>query len=790
MVGVGASAGGLEALGRLFAHLPADTGMAFVLVQHLDSHGPSQLPDILSRMTPLPVTEATSGLAVRPNHVYVMPPGSDLTIEQGALQVATRAEGGGLHLPIDRLFRSLAEDRQAWAIGVVLSGDGSDGALGSCEIKSVGGITFAQDQETAQHPDMPRYAVDSGAVDFVLTPEAIAERLAAIGGHPLFGAGGRAPAVDEAQDDADFSVILGVVRAAAGVDFTHYRDSTLRRRIRRRIALRSSRSVADYVRLLKADRTEVRALYQELLITVTAFFRDPEVFEAIKRTVFSQLVADRSPTTPLRIWVPGCSTGQEPFSLAMILMEFFDDRPGQLPPIQIFATDICDETVLQKARAGFYPKSIEAEVSPDRLRRFFTKENGAYRIDKSIRDVCVFARQDVTADPPFSHLDLISCRNVLIYFAAPLQKRVLPLFHYALNEGGFLVLGTAESVGEHTDLFGVADRNRKIFAKKTPGARRVVDFMRGLPLTARVRRQGPSEPAPVDFQREADRLLLRHYAPPGVLVDENFDIVQFRGRTGPYIEPPPGDPTTNLFKMVREGLFTDLRSALAEVVESERPARREGVRLSKNGDSRVIGLEVIPVKSVATEVRCFLVLFHEAQPPLANPLAGGQAEAAVAPVAAAREVGVDEVGAAPDPEESGEALRLRQELAATKEYLQSLMEQQDATNEELRSANEEVSSSNEELQSINEELETAKEELQSTNEELKTVNEQIEHRNRELNAVNNDLVNLLSSTHIPIIMVGRDLRIRRFTDSAKRALNLATTDAGRPIRDTHPVVRV
>jgi two-component system CheB/CheR fusion protein len=780
IVGIGASAGGLEAYRQLLEKLPADTGMAFVLVQHLDPRHESRLTDLLGRTTPMPVLEVTDGLSVQPNHVYVIPPNANLAIAQSVFQITPRGEERAPHLPVDFLFRSLAEDRKARAVAVVLSGTGSDGTLGMCEIKARGGITFAQDETSARHSGMPRSAADSGCVDFVLTPEAIALRLADIGQHPYL-----TPAVTP-QDPVDpgtedlYKRILSQVRSASGVDFSQYRASTIRRRILRRMALRNQQSLAGYLQHLEGDRAEAEALYHELLVNVTSFFRDPELFDALKQRIFPEIVAGRPLSAPLRVWVPGCSTGQECYSLAMALVEYFDDRPVR-PPIQVFGTDLSDPNSLDKARAGIYPESIEGELSPERLRRFFVKEDHHCRMSREIRDLTVFARHDVTADPPFSHVDLISCRNLLIYLSTPLQRQVLPTFHYALDVPGFLVLGSAETVGDHGDLFEIVDRTHKIYAKKATAVRSRLHFathdLKTSVGPAARRAAGPGS-IPADFQREADRILLGRYSPPGVLVNENLDIVQFRGRTSPYLEPPPGEPTTNVLKMAREGLFLELRSALAEAGKENRQVRREGVRLRAGGDAREIGLEVVPVKPPGAGDACFLVLFHEAASP------GGDAAAAEAPPLLAADP------AAHPAADQRELVLLRQELGATKEYMQSLVEQQDAANEALRSANEEILSRNEELQSTNEELETAKEELQSANEELTTVNEQLQHRNLELTQANDDLSNLLSSAALPVVMVGGDLRIRRFTEPAKDVLSLLPADVGQPLGDLKPAVDV
>jgi two-component system CheB/CheR fusion protein len=773
IVGIGASAGGLEAMRQLFSNLPADTGMAFVVVQHLDPSHESRLPELLARSTKMPVLEATHAVSVQPNFVYIIPPNARIALGQGILHITPRAEGRGPHLPIDYLFRSLAEDQQSRAVAVVLSGTGSDGTQGVCEIKAVGGITFSQDEKTAVHSGMPLSAIQSGCIDFVLPPDQIAVRLAAVGGHPYLVAAEQQTAEAEATTEVNYQKILASVRALTGVDFTHYRDTTIKRRIMRRMALNTQQSLTDYAARLRTDPAEVEALSRDLLINVTSFFRESEMFDALKTSVFPDLVKSKSPSQPIRIWVPGCSAGQEGFSLAMATVEYFDSQPVR-PVVQIFATDL-DQSGLDKARAGIYPEGIEGEVSPERLRRFFKREDHVFRIDKSIRDMCVFARQNVTADPPFSHLDLISCRNVLIYLTTPLQKRVMSAFHYALNSPGFLVLGAAETVGEFTELFEMTDRAHRIYVKKPMPHRPVpmfptTDYRSGTLFTPRA--GGLPGPATADFQKEADRVLLGRFAPPGVLVDANFDILQFRGRTSAYLESPPGEPTANVLKLAREGLFLELRNALTEAKKSNQAVRREDVRVRSNGGVHKIALEVMPVRPQGNSV-CYLVLFQEPPAPPSAPVEKPS-----------------EPPHASEVELANEVVQLRQELAATREYLQSMLEQQDAANEELRSANEEILSSNEELQSTNEELETAKEELQSANEELTTVNEQLQRRNVELDQVNNDLINLLSSTNIPVVMVGGDLRIRRFTPPSKKAMSLLPTDIGRPIGDIKPALLV
>ena len=772
VVGIGASAGGLEAFTNLLAQLPAQTGMAYVLVQHLDPTHESQLAGLLSKVTHLPVTEVTDGMAIVPDHVYVIPPNTNMAIVRGVLKLTPRGEAHNQHLPLDTFFRSLAADQQGRAIGVILSGTGSDGSLGLAEIKAVGGITFAQDAQSAKFPAMPLNAINAGCVDFVLPPEEIARELGRVARHDYLSP---TPAAESDNGSDDFRKTLTVLRSATGVDFSHYRDTTIRRRISRRMAIHHKETLADYVQFLEENTPEADALYHDILINVTSFFRDPETFDALREIVLPGIVAGKSPETPIRIWVPGCSTGQEAYSLAITLLEFLDQKAIR-PPIQIFGTDINDLASIEKARVGLYPHSIESEVSPERLRRFFTKEDGGYRVGKSIRDMCVFARQNVAADPPFSRLDLISCRNLLIYLGGPLQKRVIPTFHYALNPGGYLLLGAAETIGRFTDLFTPADKKHNIF-RRTATVARTYPFFNAEANQARTPAvkvvAGERTVGIADMQREADRIVLGRFAPAGVLVNDELEVLQFRGRTGPYLEMPSGEASFSLLRMARDSLFLELRSATDEARKTDAPVRRRNVRIRDEHEVRRVNLEVIPIRPAGQAQRCLLVLFEEAS-------AAAAPDVAVAPPAEVQP-------ALPD---QGEVAQLRRELTSAKEYLQAIIEQQNATNEELQSANEEVLSSNEELQSTNEEMQTAKEELQSTNEELHTVNEELRCRNHEVGQVNDDLTNTLGSVKIPIVMLGRDLRIRRFTPAAGTLLNLIPEDLGRPLIDIRQTLDV
>jgi two-component system, chemotaxis family, CheB/CheR fusion protein len=774
VVGVGASAGGLEAFTQMLGALPLDTGMAFVLVQHLAPTHASLLSEILARATEMPVMEVQDDRRVEPNRIYVLPPDRNMTISQGVLQLSPRKEARGQHRPIDLFFRSLAEDQKERAIGVVLSGTATDGTLGLAEIKAEGGITFAQD-DTAQQSSMPRSAVASGCVDFVLAPDGIAREIARIARHPQV-ALAAPPRRKAPAGEPNPGTILETVRKVTGVDFTQYKASSLNRRINRRMVLHRMESLRDYGRFLQENPEEVEALFQDILINVTRFFRDPETFQALKATILPGLFDNRSLDEPLRVWVVGCSTGEEAYSLAITLAELAEARGSRLP-IQVFATDL-NGAGIEKARAGVYPKSIENDVSPERLRRFFAEVDGSYRISKSVRDMCVFARHNVLIDPPFSQIDLISCRNLLIYLEPVLQQKVVPLLHYALKPAGFLLLGSSETLGAYRDLFEAADAQHKCYSKK-PSSRRAAF---GPPTGSYQRRGGPGHvPAPpqvagADVEKEAERILLTRYVPPGVLVNTELEILQFHGDTGPYLAPAPGKASLKLLKMARKGLAVALRAAVNKARKGNASVREEGLRIESDGGAREVDVEVVPVGGSSAGAGGFLVLFEEPAPPPPAALPSARRGGGRAPKPGAK--------ASPqDKSAEEENARLAQELIATREYLQSVIEQQEAINEELQSANEEAQSANEELQSINEELETSKEEIQSTNEELATVNDELRNRNAELSRLNNDLFNILSSVEMAIVILGPNLQVRRFTPMAEKLFRLIPSDIGRPIGD-------
>lgn len=777
VVGIGASAGGLEAFTQVLEFLPADTGMAFVLVQHLAPTHESMLTELLSRATKMPVAEVRDGVKAEPDHIYVIPPNTNMAILHGVLHLMPRPATPGHHMPIDYFFRSLADDQKSKSIGVILSGTASDGALGLKAIKAEGGITFAQDEKTAKYDGMPRSAVAAGYVDLVLSPEKIAKELARLGRHPYVNhikIENVTELISEGGDD--FNKILILLRSATGVDFTYYKHSTIQRRIVRRMVLHKIDDLKTYVKYLQANAGEVEALYNDILINVTSFFRDPETFQVLTESVFPAIMKNRASDEQVRIWVPGCSTGEEPYSIAISILEFLGDRANSTP-VQIFATDISD-VAIEKARAGIFLENITIDVLPERISRFFVKVENGYQISKTIRDMCVFAKQNLTKDPPFSKLDLISCRNVLIYLGPMLQKKVMPILHYALKPDGLLMLGSSEAIGTFSDLFALVEKKHKIYSKKMTTLRPAFDFTAGdfqNEKTVLGKAKGARETSSFDLEKEADLIVMSRYAPAGVIINEDMEILQFRGRTGYYLEPAPGEATLNLLRMAREGLSFDLRTAIHKARKTDAPVRKKGVQVRYNGNTKEVNIEVIPIKSSSSKERFLMVLFEEAPPP-----------------ADSKKVKVRETKSEKTKRSVSDSqiTNLKQELGSTKEYLQSLIEEQEATNEELRAANEEIQSSNEELQSTNEELETAKEELQSTNEELITVNEELENRNLELSQVNNDLTNLISSAQLPIIMLGSDLRIRRFTPMAEKALNLIPTDVGRKITDLKPNINV
>lgn len=778
IVGVGASAGGVEAFTQLLQALPTDAGMAFVLISHLSHTHKSLLTEILSKATRMPVTELKRKTVVEANHVYVIPPNSDLGLGNGTITARPASKVRKPHMAIDHFLRSLAEHRKSRAIGAILSGTGTDGTLGLAAIRAEGGITFAQDEKSAKYPDMPRSAsAGIGGADFVLPPDGIARELSRIARHPYVAreAAAVAPSVTQRADIEQ--QIFRVVRAATGIDFSQYKSATINRRISRRMVLHKIDRLPDYLKRLQGDPSEVQALAQDLLINVTGFFRDPETFEYLKKDVFCQIIK-QSGDGPVRVWVPACATGEEVYSLAICLLEALGDF-GISPSLQIFATDVA-RTAIQKAREGAYPENIAQDVSAERLRRFFIKTDKGYEIGKLVRDLCVFAVQNVLRDPPFSQVDLISCRNLLIYLEPDLQQKVLATFHYALNASGCLLLGSSETLGTSSDLFHEISKKHRIY-RKLPSA--------VAPRVSMIAGEGAETPAffpempflktareAPNVKREADRILLERYTPSGVIVNPAMEIVEFCGEPAKFMAPAKGKASLNLFRMVRQSVVVDLRAAIHQAAKSGATVRKEHIPLESGDVVTAFNLAVVPLKGEAAAGH-FLVLFEDH--------AATEKRAAEQPAPAALKPAKGKL-----TDHARENRRLRSELASVQEHLHSIIEDQEATNEELQSANEEILSSNEELQSINEELETAKEELQATNEELHTVNEELHHRNEEMTGANDDLNNLIESMDIVYLILDSDLRIRRFTPAAKKLFNLIPSDMGRPIDDIRSNIQV
>ena len=763
IVGIGASAGGLEAFEIFFRHTSADSGMAFVLIPHLDPSHASLLTEILQRTTTMSVVEALDQIPVEPNCVYVIPPNRDMAIFHGILQLTIPEQPRGQRMPIDAFMRSLAEDQQENAIGIILSGTGTDGTLGCRAIFGAGGLTLVQEPATAKYDGMPTSAIRAGYATQVLPVEKMPEVLL---GTRTFAAHTKMPIAPKAVNE--IGRILLQLRTITGHDFSLYKKSTIGRRIERRMLQHNIEDTEVYARYLKENPAEVHILFKELLINVTSFFRDAEAFAALQQNILPQLCKDKPDNYIFRVWVTGCATGEEAYSIAILLRELIAEAHQEFK-VQIYSTDL-DDDAIAIARAGIYPPNIAQDVTPERLRRFFVKEDAGYRVKKEIREMVVFAIQNVIKDPPFTKLDLLSCRNLMIYLEPDLQNRLILAFHYALKPGGVLFLSPSESIGNHTDLFSALNRKWKFYRAihSIDSSRAVVAD--GLSWAAESGGKAPeglmAKPKETNFAELTRRVLVQCFAPASVVTDLKGVILYVHGETGKYLRPAPGQASLNVIEMAREGLELELRAALHVAVSEGSPTLNREMQVKTNGGYTTISLSVRLLAGPVGDQNLLLVSFQDIASPATKP---GRKRVA-------------------KPAERGRIEELERDLAYLKESNQSIIEEQQASNEELKSANEELQSTNEELQSTNEELETSKEELQSVNEELITVNSELQTKIEQLVGMQNDMKNLLDNINVGIIFLDRHLMIRSFTRDAVRVYRLVSSDVGRPLTDIRSVV--
>jgi two-component system CheB/CheR fusion protein len=759
IIGIGASAGGLEALELFLKNVPAGSGLAFVIVQHLDPTHKGMLAELLQRVTPMKVMQIKDRTRVRPDRVYVIPPNKDLSILHGVLHLLHPVAPRGLRLPIDFFFRSLADDAEEASIGVILSGMGADGTLGLKAIKGKAGVVFVQDPASAKFDAMPRSAVDAGLADVVAPVEALPGKIIAFLRHmPLIARPGLA---GEDQSHSAFEKIVILLRAQTGHDFSLYKKNTMYRRIERRMGIHQIGKIATYMRFLQENPQDLELLFKELLIGVTSFFRDPAAWEVLKAEVIPALLKDRPPGQALRVWVPACSTGEEAYSLAIVFKEALEQlKPARNHTLQVFATDL-DRDAIRKARAGIFPANIVADVSPERLNRFFVQLDHSYQVAKPVRETVIFAPQNLIMDPPFTRLDLVSCRNLLIYLTPELQKKLFPLFHYSLNPGGFLFLGSAETIGEFTDLFAPLAAKTQLYRRLESGLRAEPVECSASFMPARKGVRPPKALKPTaSLQSQAEQLLLQRYFPAAALVNDKGDLLFISGRTGKYLELATGKTNLNLFAMAREGLCYELSDAFRKALRQTDAVTRRNVKVGTDAGVQTVDLTVQALTEPEALRGLVMIVFTDvATPPDTKGLAKGH-RASSARMAA-----------------------LEQDHKQTRQELQSTREEMLTSQEEAKSANEELQSANEELQSANEELTTSKEEMQSMNEELHTLNQELQAKMDTLAQLNNDMKNLLESTEIASVFLDPALRVRLFTAGSNLIFKLIPGDVGRPITD-------
>ncbi|HTZ38668.1 MAG TPA: chemotaxis protein CheB [Syntrophales bacterium] len=760
IVGMGASAGGLEAFTSFFDNMPADSHMSFVLVLHLDPDHVSMMPELLKRHTRMDVIEAQNGMTVEPDCVYVIPPNKDMSIVGRVLQIGAPSETRGMRMPIDFFFRSLAEDQGEKAICVILSGTGSDGTLGMRAIHGAGGLCVAQEPETARYDGMPRSAIATGLADYVLPVQRMPEQLQAYVKQYYPKKPGKILYLDDSNLTA-IQKILALLRARTGHDFSHYKKTTILRRIERRMSIHQLSDAGAYAHYMQENPKEVQVLFKELLIRVTSFFRDPEAFSALEKKILPDLIGKDPETYTIRVWVPGCGTGEEAYSIAILLREYMQGASADFK-VQIFGTDI-DEDSIAQARTGLYPANISQDVGSQRLKRNFVKEEKGFRIRSEIREWMVFAVQNVISDAPFTKLDLVSCRNLLIYLDVDLQNKLIPMFHYSLRPGGFLFLGSSETVGTFGDLFSTLDRKWKIFRRTEAATSHYAGVLTGFGVGAAGAARaagGAVKEKRIPFPEIAKRVLLDQFAPPSVIVDERGDILYVQGQTGKFLEPSEGQPSMNVLNMAREGLNIQIRAALHRAATKDEDVAMRNLQVRTNGGVQPVDVTVRPIHMSDVEQKLFTVVFEEVDRAVKEPKT---------------------LKAATGRGQKARITELERELYYTRENLQASIEELQASNEELKSTNEEFQSTNEEFQSTNEELETSKEELQSVNEELITVNTELQSKIDQLTHAENDMKNILDSINTGIIFLDSDLRIKRFNAEATRVINLISTDAGRPL---------